>query len=477
MKFFTYVVCWDSVHTNVVDNIEKQLVESNQPHKVINSGEIHESHWDNVGDIRYYRQFNKALKEFDYSNDYLVFICGDVSYANWAELYTRADEVLSRYTNASIYAPHFTNDPWHEDSTMLEKFPYDQNLMISSNTNGIMYFLNKDVVKFMSEYMDYVDKKYDLKTMISGWAIDLVWSSYAIYNNNIVLRDSRHVVTHPAGSSYDHSQATHEANIIFQSLSEFSKLKKMDTTKIENIVSKINGRMSKAKGCMTTEDFYDVVPRLTKSTGDINYHLIHIDDERKQNHDRVDSVVIGSRLDIKSLNAKDEDCVKEFNEDNPEFKFGWHSFKPGEFGNFGSHYNAWKYLKNSSLDSLVVFEDDILIEDKFNDTYEFLMSKLPDDYDVFSIYVDENQFDRYNDKYYVNEYIAKGYQDWSTLCYVVSKSGAEKLCRYVEETGMDMPTDWFIFRHGDNGIFNVYTLKPGVMNPVAIDKQYLSQVQ
>jgi GR25 family glycosyltransferase involved in LPS biosynthesis len=105
------------------------------------------------------------------------------------------------------------------------------------------------------------------------------------------------------------------------------------------------------------------------------------------------------------------------------------------------------------------------------------MNDLPEDYDVFSIYVDENQFPRYNQKYHVGDRISKGYQDWSTLCYVVSKAGAEKLCRYVEETGMDMPTDWFIFRHGDNGIFNVYTLNPKVKNPVAIDKKYLSQVQ
>jgi GR25 family glycosyltransferase involved in LPS biosynthesis len=63
------------------------------------------------------------------------------------------------------------------------------------------------------------------------------------------------------------------------------------------------------------------------------------------------------------------------------------------------------------------------------------------------------------------------------LCYVISKRGAEKLCKYVEEIGFDHPTDWFIFRKGHQGIFNVYTLPPYIENPLSIDSRYESQVQ
>ena len=477
MKMFTYIVCWDDVHYNVVDNIEKQFVNAGMPHKVINSGNMKRDHWDNVGDIRYYRQFNKALKDFDRSNDYMVFICGDVSHQDWVAVYNRANEVLDKHTNTYAYAPHFTYDPWNEGSTLLKRVPSDKDLLISTNTNGIMYFLHKDVVDFMSEYMDYVDQKHDLKTMISGWGVDLVWSAFAIYNNGLVLRDNKFIVTHPIGSSYDHGQATHETNIIYQSFVEFAKIKGMDEEWAGIIRSRISGRMLRSPDSMSFNSFYNSDPVFAKIKYPINYHVIHINDERLDNRNRVDEVLVGNKLSIKSLNAKDEDLVKEFHDDNPEFKFGWHSFKPGEFGNFGSHYNAWKYLKSSNLDNILVFEDDVLINDSFMEDYQSLMNDLPEDYDVFSIYVDENQFPRYNQKHHVGDRISKGYQDWSTLCYVVSKVGAEKLCRYVEETGMDMPTDWFIFRHGDNGIFNVYTLNPKVKNPVAIDKKYLSQVQ
>ena len=477
MKLFSYIVCWDDVHYNVIDNIEKQFVDSGLPHKIINSGNMKRDHWDNVGDIRYYRQFNHALKDFDRSNDYMVFVCGDVSHDNWSAVYNRANEVLDSYTNTYAYAPHFTYDPWNESSTLLQNIPFDKDLLISTNTNGMMYFLHRDVVDFMSEYMDYVDNKHDLKTMISGWGIDLVWSAFSIYNEGLVLRDNKFIVTHPFGSSYDHGQATHETNIIYQSFTEFAKIKGMDEERAGLILSRISGRMSGSPDCMSFNNFYNSDPIFRKRKQKINYHLIHINDERIANRNKVEEIVIGNKLDIKSLNAKDEDCVKDFYTENPEFKFGWHSFKPGEFGNFGSHYNAWKYLKNSELDSILIFEDDILIDDNFMDAYELFMENVPEDYDVFSIYVDENQFDRYNRKYYVNEIVSKAYQDWSTLCYVVSRAGAEKLCNYVENIGMDMPTDWFIFRHGDKGLFNVYTLMPDVQNSVAIDKSYISQVQ
>jgi GR25 family glycosyltransferase involved in LPS biosynthesis len=473
VKSFAYVVCWDDVHYNVIDNIEKQFIDYGQPYKIINSGNMKRDHWDNVGDIRYYRQFYKALKEFDISNDYMIFICGDVSYDNWADVLSRTAEAMCN-NNVYVYAPHFTNDPWNEGSTMLKKI--DDHFMISTNTNGIMFVLHRDVVKFMLEYMKYLDDKNDLSTMVSGWGIDVVWSAYAIYMNRIVLRDSKFIVHHPAGSSYNHGRATEETIAVMQHFSDFVKLKGLDQDKLNLIASKINRRMSKDPECMSVLDFYDLGPDLNKNF-DINYHIIYINDERKSNRDLIDSTLYGTKLNIKSFNAKDPERVSEFYEDNPEFRLTWVDPKPGEFGNFGSHYIAWKHLVNSTMDSILVFEDDALIKDNFVSAYDLAMNNVPDDFDVLSIYIDPNQYDRFNQSDYVNEYIAKGYQDWSTLCYVVSRQGAQKLVKYVVDNGMDYPTDWFIFRNGHKGLFNVYTLAPGFQSPLEIDQRYESQVQ
>ena len=172
-----------------------------------------------------------------------------------------------------------------------------------------------------------------------------------------------------------------------------------------------------------------------------------------------------------------KEVVEKFQKDNPKFKISWDGFKIGEIGCFISHYIAWNYLLNSELDELLIFEDDVFIDETFVKKYQLAINNVPEDYDVLSIFVDSNQHDRFKESDKINYYISKGYQDWSTLCYIISKQGAEKLCKYVEEIGMDHPADWFIFRKGHAGIFNVYTLPPYIKNPVNIDKRYDSQVQ
>ena len=170
-------------------------------------------------------------------------------------------------------------------------------------------------------------------------------------------------------------------------------------------------------------------------------------------------------------------ALQEFKEKYPEVNPGWNEPKVGEFGNFASHYLAWKYLADSNLENLLIFEDDVLTELNFIEKYNLAMDNVPDDYDILSIFVHTNQYDRFDKIHEISYYIAKGYQDWSTLCYVISKQGAKKLTEYVKQYGMTRPTDWFIFRGGNEGLFNVYTLPPHFKSPVSIDTRYESQVQ
>jgi GR25 family glycosyltransferase involved in LPS biosynthesis len=243
--------------------------------------------------------------------------------------------------------------------------------------------------------------------------------------------------------------------------------------KIFNLMDKIRGRMNGDLSCMDNKEYYpDDLEKIK-----INYHIIHIDDTRKSNRSKIDLILNSNKLPIESLNAREEANIEKFLKNNKEFKINWDGFKKGELGNFGSHFLAWKYLLNSNLKNLLVFEDDAIIHEDFIDKYGLIIKNLPHDYDVMSVYVDPNQYDRMHQSDYVNEYISKGYQDWSTLCYIVSRQGAQKLINYVTTIGMDYPTDWFIFRRGHQGIYNVYTLPPTFQSPLEIDKQYESQVQ
>lgn len=214
-----------------------------------------------------------------------------------------------------------------------------------------------------------------------------------------------------------------------------------------------------------------------KHIENINYHIIYINDERKWNREQIESYLNGNKHPIDSLNAKIDSNKEKFLEDNKDFKISWEGYKPGELGNFASHYLAWKYVAENNLDNLLVFEDDAKISESFIHKYRLFLENCPKDYDVFSIFVHENQFPRFNSNDIINENVSRAYQDWSTLCYIVSNSGAKKLLNYVKYTGMDYPTDWFIFRHGSKGIFNVYTFPPEKAGGVEIDNRYESQVQ
>jgi GR25 family glycosyltransferase involved in LPS biosynthesis len=476
MSFYTYLVAWDEVHYNCVE-IDEKFKLAKQPITVINSGKMVRSHWKNVGDIRYYRQLHYALKNFDRSYEYMAFMCGDVSYKNWKDVIDRADQVLRTYDNIGLYAPHLTYEPWNENATRIMQSQYDQDLNIASNTDGIFFIMHRDIVEKMLDYFNYLEQDPDFNSMVSGWGVDLIWSAFAINDSKIILRDKAYIVTHPQGSSYNHDKATQEVVKIMQKLNEFALSKNIDIKSINSIINKITGRMSHDSECMNYENFYSKDLHTVKHINDINYHVIHIDDTRKENRDNIDRILKSNKIEIESLNAKNPDKLNKFYEDNKDFKFGWHGFKLGEIGNFGSHYLAWKHLVKSNLENLVVFEDDSLLKDNFVEKYNIAMINTPADFDVLSIYVDPNQYGRFTEETKINKYIATGYQDWSTLCYVVSRQGAEKLLKYVKENGMDYPTDWFIFRRGHEGLYNVYTLTPDFQSPLAIDTRYESQVQ
>lgn len=472
MKFYTYLVAWDEVHFNSVE-IDEQFMAAGQPITVINSGKMKRDHWDNVGDIRYYRQFYHALKNFDMSYDYMAFLCGDVSYTEWSNAIDRANHILSTYNNTALYAPHLTHEPWSEGASKIGHVAEDEKINVSIQTDGIYVFIRKDIVATLLEYFNFLDKRIDLTQMKSGWGLDMIWSSIALVNGFPILRDKRYVLFHPAGSSYDHSRATEEMNIMLSEFYAFLESWGIDSIEYKKMHGKIYGRMSKQPDCMGIEHFYSNFNLYKK----INYHIIHINDERKSNRDQIQSVVKGNLIDIFSLNANDPNEIDKFYLNNKSFKTAWDGFKPGELGNFASHYSTWKYVIDNDLDSLLVFEDDAIIHPDFINKYNLIMNNVPDDYDVMSVFVDPNQYPRYRPDHYINDYIAKGYQDWSTLCYVVSRQGAEKLVKYVNEVGMDHPTDWFIFRKGHSGTFNVYTVPPEFPSPLEIDHSYESQVQ
>lgn len=266
MKSFVYIVCWEDVLENVLD-IEKNFLKHGTPHKVINSGLTENERWDNVGDIRYYRQFYHALKSFDYSKyDYMGFLCGDVSYDKWPKFLDRVEDVLSSYEDVGLYAPHLTWNAMNQKVTELKKLKNDKDLIISIHTDGIFYYIHKDIVKSLLTFFNIIIKYLISSKMISGWGIDTVAAFISTSKNKAIICDNKHILNHPNITSYDYISATKEGKTVIkeymkymESNNEYSSAMKIyDAKFLTRFMFQDN---NPKKFLMNIEDFYTDLPK------------------------------------------------------------------------------------------------------------------------------------------------------------------------------------------------------------------------
>lgn len=164
-----------------------------------------------------------------------------------------------------------------------------------------------------------------------------------------------------------------------------------------------------------------------------------------------------------TIMMRNTDDIQSFYKDselkvNPK---GWldEGWKPGELGIWASNYTAWSNFANSKYDSIILMEDDIQLSKDFSKKLHEYMDELPNDWDVFTVYVPATGNVRYKkdgkDLDIGKENICKVYQSWSCLCYVVSKNGAKKLIELVK-TPVQRAIDHYLFYHEE---LNVYALK------------------
>jgi GR25 family glycosyltransferase involved in LPS biosynthesis len=140
---------------------------------------------------------------------------------------------------------------------------------------------------------------------------------------------------------------------------------------------------------------------------------------------------------------------------------GWlgEGWKPGELGIWASNYTAWANFANSIYDHIILMEDDIQLSKDFSQRLYEYIDELPEDWDVFTVYVPPTGNIRYKkDGKHLDvgkKNVCKVYQSWSCLCYVVSKSGAKKLLEMVK-TPVSRPIDHYLFYNEE---LNVYAIK------------------
>jgi len=469
MNIHVFLVNWDSVYNSVL-RTEQQLLDIGVKYTVLDSGsEIKDRlNWEYIGDVRFYGQLYEALKRTN-DEDYIIFMLGD---ATTEALRDIVDTIVatSKHVNVGIYAPYYTQSPWNMHQTSLEQLKTDKALVTATQTDGILTAFSKDVYSKLRIYMDYLNNEVGIINLRTGWGMDYIWCAICVELGKFIIRDTDIIVKHPHGSSYDHGKASEEMHIVMGKYLQWSQ----NAEYSEGVFSNIRRRM--ASDPEITERYFYGDAILYLEDIEPPYHIINVNNARQHKVDDIERKVLSARLTIPSVNAYDESSIGDFQKRNPEFYLAGPWFKQGEIGCFASHYEFWKYVRDNKIESAIVFEDDATVHDNFNTRVSHLLKLLPETYDVFSIFVSSDQAPRYNNEQAFIRQIAKGYQDWSTLCYAVPLKGATRLCELLQEYGVTEPVDHYIFRKGHAGLLSVYTLPPRETRLVDIDENCIPSI-
>lgn len=134
------------------------------------------------------------------------------------------------------------------------------------------------------------------------------------------------------------------------------------------------------------------------------------------------------------------------------------NFRYAEIGCWASHHMAWKSFYESEYDVVVIFEDDIKIQEGFFENLIDNLKLIPEDWDAFFALVPEGNFSYYNYRHDIgSQYVCKAYQGNWLGAYVLNKSGAKKLLDSAKGK-INRPVDIHIFYSPE--MLNSYSIMP-----------------
>jgi GR25 family glycosyltransferase involved in LPS biosynthesis len=141
---------------------------------------------------------------------------------------------------------------------------------------------------------------------------------------------------------------------------------------------------------------------------------------------------------------------------------GW---RYGEIGIWASNWTAWNNFLKSDSDYLILMEDDISYSDNFMETITSYINQLPEGWEIFHAFSPADQFGKHRGSNDLGQPdVCTAYQDWSCLCYIVTKDAARKM---IDNSVMfNLPLDWYMFRQ--QHLFKVYTIKPSSYFPCTL---------
>jgi GR25 family glycosyltransferase involved in LPS biosynthesis len=222
-----------------------------------------------------------------------------------------------------------------------------------------------------------------------------------------------------------------------------------------------------------------------------HYCIISIDNSRENYKETIRSRALGVEHHIRSINGNAVDLNEELKFFGMRVEHQDETFSKGEIGVWLSQMNCWlyAYLTNQEL---VVFEDDAIPTERFNEMILKYQLELPRDYDFCSLWVPENQEGDYlydvdydergipkvsgpirpegQSQYdFGAKYLTRVYQGYGLVATLFSPNGAKRLIRLAREMGIYTPVDCFLYLEAHKGNLNGFAPKPEFATAVTYD--------
>jgi hypothetical protein len=221
----TYIVTWDELLYNGLD-VDKQLSSANLDYLVfdVSSLPIERPNWVVAEKVRYYGHFYNSLVDFSKTNhDIFIFNAGDAITENHVECVRRIEQLMTTDENTWIASPRMAGDGSDGLNTLIHMSKKYRNLGLSLYINGIYVALHRDLALFILQYYEWLlkNKHMDFQEMTTGHCLDVVYASWALYNNKKIYRDWTFWLTTLPGTSYNTAKTAKECTNIKNRFVEF----------------------------------------------------------------------------------------------------------------------------------------------------------------------------------------------------------------------------------------------------------------
>jgi GR25 family glycosyltransferase involved in LPS biosynthesis len=403
----------------------------------------------------------KALKHWlDTSDsDYAIIMEDDFSFDTVQHWPFNWDYIIENLPKGAdiVQMIMIQNDP--VKFSMHKKEKYEWNRVMSYSWSTACYLIKRDYAKSLVN-IHYKNEKYILSNHgFKNQAADVI-----LYNlgNAYSIPLFTHILDAKHSINFDHSDFHTRSKINIDSWWA-NKSKGYSKEQFFDLREGLLSKKIVSKGCFTIFHAKGKDDLLSKR----DILVSRATNQLLENFTQFDTptIIMKDTEDIKSFykTAKIKIDPKGF-EGN-----GW---KPGELGIWASNLVAWQNFIKSDYDYIILIEDDIVLTKGFNKKLIGHIEELPDDWDIFTAYVPETgniRYNKSNKKLFVGkDNICRIYQSWSCLCYVVSKQGAQKLLKEVQDL-VSSPIDHYLFYHHNINGYTIKLEKPNICEIYPMD--------